>query len=149
MHRHIFIQIIGSLLIVLFTYAALSKLFDHAVFHAQLIKFPWIGSFAGLIAWLVPAMELITVWLLFFPRTVFYGFIVALVLLVLFTAFLCFMLVFSPSLPCSCGGVIALLSWKQHIAFNCFFMLITIAGIRLLKQQKHETGSQQQEIGII
>lgn len=44
------------------------------------------------------------------------------------------MMSFSKRLPCSCGGVIALLSWKQHIAFNLFFLSLAVIGIYLEQQ---------------
>jgi hypothetical protein len=39
------------------------------------------------------------------------------------------MVLTSANLPCSCGGVIQQLSWKQHIVFNISFIVLGIAGI--------------------
>ncbi|MEP6748453.1 MAG: MauE/DoxX family redox-associated membrane protein [Bacteroidota bacterium] len=147
MKKYILIQIISGLLIVLFAYAAISKIINHQVFYIELLKFPWLSGIAGFLSWFIPSVELITVALLFFPKTVLYGLYASALLLMLFTAFLILMMAFNSNLPCSCGGVIAQLSWKQHIAFNCFFMMISIAGIRLLKKHKYSTGNLQSVTG--
>ena len=41
-----------------------------------------------------------------------------------------------PRVPCSCGGIIRSLSWKQHVFFNVFFLGVSIAGIWLYKTEK-------------
>jgi hypothetical protein len=44
------------------------------------------------------------------------------------------MLAFDTSLPCSCGGIIAKLSWKEHVVFNLFFIANSVAGIKLQRK---------------
>ena len=131
MKKQTAIRILCSLLIFLFAYAAVSKLSDHAVFEHQLTKFPWIGAWANLISWVVPATEMVTVLLLFFPSTALHGFYASAGLLIVFTAFLLCMLSLDRQLPCSCGGVIGLLGWKTHVAFNLFFLMLSMTGIYL------------------
>jgi len=41
------------------------------------------------------------------------------------------MFIVAPEMPCSCGGVIELLSWNQHVVFNGVFILIDLAAIIL------------------
>jgi hypothetical protein len=36
------------------------------------------------------------------------------------------MFLLSPYLPCSCGGLIEALSWRQHIFFNLAVMAISL-----------------------
>jgi hypothetical protein len=124
-------RVIAGLLILLFAYAGLSKLLEHAMFVAQLTKFPWINPWSNLLSWVVPATELATVALLFFPSAALYGFYASACLLIFFTVFLLCMLSLDIKLPCSCGGVIALLGWKAHVVFNLFFLLLSIMGIYL------------------
>jgi hypothetical protein len=44
------------------------------------------------------------------------------------------MISFDKNLPCSCGGIISKLSWKQHIIFNLFFIVLSVIGIRFQKR---------------
>lgn len=122
-------MICSSLLILLFTYAAVSKLSDYEHFVRVLGESPLIHKGADITGWLLPAAELVLVLLLFFPVTRKAGFVFSFFLLLLFTLYLIYMLLFSANLPCSCGGVISKMSWKQHVLFNVFFTGVSIAGI--------------------
>lgn len=133
MSRKLTIEIIIALLINLFVYAGLSKLFGYRVFSSQLAQSPLLSPWAGTIAWVLPAGELLLAAMLVIPATRLAGLYASLGLLILFTAYIIYMLATYPHLPCSCGGVIAALSWKQHIAFNSVFILLAGVGIRLLK----------------
>ncbi len=125
------IKIICSLLVFLFVYAAVSKLLDYSTFRVQLSQSPYITRFAEIIAWALPVIELIVAVSFVFSNLRFYAFYAALFLLSLFTAYLVAMLNFSYYIPCSCGGVLASLSWKQHIVLNTIFILLSLTGIRL------------------
>lgn len=131
----IFLQVIRGLLILLWAYAAINKLAGHTVFHAQLQQFPWLAPAAAFLSWAVPLTEVAVALLLFFPATAPYGLYASGTLLTVFTLYLLAMVILKTSLPCSCGGVIARLSWQQHIAFNVFFMALVIAGIRLHRKR--------------
>jgi hypothetical protein len=61
------IVIICTLIIALFMYASTAKLFDYYNFQFGLSEFPFIASFANLLAWAVPASELLIVGLLVIP----------------------------------------------------------------------------------
>jgi hypothetical protein len=130
-------DIIWGLLIVLFVYAASSKLFDYNQFSTQLGRSPLIGSYASVIAWMVPAIELIIVAMLTAKPTRIHGLYASLILLLIFTLYITGMLLSGEHLPCSCGGVISALSWKKHLIFNLFFMALSIAGILLWWKQKN------------
>lgn len=122
-------DIICGLLILLFAYTAFSKLLAFSHFRFVLSSAPLIGNYSTVLAALIPVTELFIVILLFMPRTTKAGLIAASSLLLVFTVYLVFMILTDPHLPCSCGGVIQRLSWREHIAFNVFFILIGIAGI--------------------
>lgn len=51
--------------------------------------------------------------------------------MVLFTAYIAMILTLADYVPCSCGGVLEDMSWEQHLWFNGFFVLLSIAGIML------------------
>jgi hypothetical protein len=56
--------------------------------------------------------------------------------MVLFTGYIIALLTFSDKLPCSCGGVIELMSWSQHIIFNSLFIALAAVGVVLQRQLK-------------
>lgn len=129
--RNTIIEIISSLLIILFIYTALSKLSSYNTFIVQLSKSPFITSYAKLIAWGLPAVEILISLLLVFKRTKLIGLYASFFMMSLFTAYLIIMLKFSYHIPCSCGGVLQNLSWNDHIVFNAFFIVIAGAGALL------------------
>jgi hypothetical protein len=132
------IEVISSLFVLLFVYTALSKLTDYNFFVAQLYTHPGINKYAATIAWLIPTLELCAATLLSFQRTRLTGLYSSLLLMTGFTIYLLYMLRFGDNLPCSCGGVIKYMTWKQHVGFNLFFILIAILAIKLMKINKSE-----------
>lgn len=125
MNTRMIVPAIAALLIFLFTYTAVSKLVDLASFQRVLEGSPLLATGAGALAILLPLAELGTSLLLLFPRTRLAGLLLALSLLVLFTSYLGYMVLYAPHRPCSCGGVIRALSWKEHLVFNLVFLGLT------------------------
>ncbi len=119
----------SGLLLLLFLYTALSKLAGYQSFTIALKSVPVIYPYAGVVAWLLPAAELIIALLLFFRGTRQPGLYASLVALLAFTGYLLYMVAYIPDLPCNCGGVLNSLSWKQHIFFNLLFIIINISGL--------------------
>ena len=62
-------DISAALLLVLFFYTALSKIFDHENFRTVLSTTPLITRFAAPLSWLLPAAELVIATLLLLTRT--------------------------------------------------------------------------------
>jgi len=60
--------IISYLFILLFVYAAVSKIIDFQNFQAQLGQSPLLSAFASWVSWLVLILELGIVVLLIFPK---------------------------------------------------------------------------------
>lgn len=123
------------LLIFLFTYTGISKLINHVAFQSTLLQSPAIREQATLISWLIPFVELVIVALLLFDRSRNMGLLLSLGIMILFTVYIGYMVLFVPHLPCSCGGVLQLLSWPNHIFFNSALILLIIAA--LLSSTKH------------
>jgi hypothetical protein len=119
----------SALLILLWSYAALSKLAAYPNFHSELMGHELIRSYADTLTWLVPFIELIIVFLLIIKQNQLPGLLLSLALLLLFTVYIVYMFMVYPHTPCSCGGVISLLTWKEHIIFNLCFIFIALIGL--------------------
>ena len=127
-------EILSSLLILLFVYTAINKLAHLGAFEEVLSKSPVLSIASGLVSILIPVMEVVIAGLLFFPRTKRIGFQLSFALMSVFTIYIAAMLAFASKLPCSCGGVLSELTWKQHLFFNLFFVLVAAWGIRLTRK---------------
>ncbi len=136
MNKRFIVGIVSLLLILLMVYAAQAKLRDYYNFRSGLSESPIIAPFAGVLAWAVPATELIIAALLVIPRLRLAGLYASLVLMTLFTVYIIVMLSFYDDIPCSCGGVLEEMSWGVHIAFNLAFVLLSAWAIMLEKKRR-------------
>lgn len=132
------------LLVLLFAYACTSKFLDYErfVFQMKLSPFPPVRIGASFLGWFVPTVELTIVLLLLFPKAKLKGLYASLVLLSFFELYIFGMLLSGTHLPCTCGGVISKLSWKGHLFFNAFFIVITAMAIRNLKQHMRHSSEE-------
>lgn len=124
-------EIISYLFVLLFIYAAASKLLAFNHFRIQLGKSPIISSYAHVIAWLVPALEVLLGLLLCFARTRFLALVGSLNLVIMFTAYIVIILNWSSFIPCSCGGILSEMGWTEHLIFNVVFIVLAVAGLLL------------------
>lgn len=138
------LEIISALLILLFLYTGISKLYDVPNFERVLRGSPLIRNYATWVAWGIPILEVVTCFLLFFQKSRTYGLYLSLGLMTAFTLYIAYMLIFTPKLPCSCGGVISLMTWKQHLIFNIAYTLIAALGIFINKNLKANGGNNSQ-----
>ncbi len=122
-------ELSAILLTVLFTYASISKLLQYDTFKYQLGQSPFVTRYADIVAWGVPAIELVTTALLVFPVTRMKGFYLSYGLMLLFTFYIYAILHYSYFVPCSCGGILSQMNWEQHLVFNIIFSLIALTGI--------------------
>jgi putative oxidoreductase len=129
------VEIVSALFILLFFYTAINKWLFVGEFIYVLSESPLIGPFAPLVGWSIIILELIITALLFFPRTRLLGLKGAFILMVAFAGYIAYMVAFTPKLPCSCGGVIGLMNWSQHLVFNIFFTFLGLTGIILERKQ--------------
>ena len=135
MKRSTIVEIIAALFILLFVYTATSKLFAFNQFQYTLGRSPLIGKMAPAVAWGLPIVELLIALLLFIPRTRKWGLWSSFVIMILFTGYLTYMIYFTPDRPCSCGGVLKQMTWRQHLVFNIGFTLLALLGIWLQRRQ--------------
>lgn len=116
---------VSLVFILLFVYAAVSKLLDFETFQVQLAQSPLLSAYAGILVWVVPVIELVIAVLLFMDRTRIFGIHGFFFMMVLFSVYIFFILKFADFVPCSCGGVLEKMSWNQHLIFNLFFVVIS------------------------
>jgi putative oxidoreductase len=135
MKRPISLEIICSLLILLFVYAALSKLFNYHLFKDQLSNQLLPSWSAPVLTWLLPGVELLTAILLLIRKYRMAGLIFSFLLMVLFTGYIGLVLSrFFGRIPCSCGGILENMGWHAHLWFNILLTLMAGVGIILLKR---------------
>lgn len=131
------IEIICFLLILLFVYAALTKLIDFNKFKAQLGQSPMLTAYADLVAFTIPISELLISFMLAITRLRLLGLYMSFSLMTMFTSYIIVITNFSEFIPCSCGGVLQNMTWNQHLCFNIFFMLLGVSGVFLIISQRH------------
>jgi uncharacterized membrane protein YphA (DoxX/SURF4 family) len=136
MKKQIAIEIIVFLFVVLFLYAAGSKLVEYQKFISQIGISPLLTDYAETIAWMIPTIEIIISLMLIIPRVRIIGLYAAFGLMVMFTFYIIAILSFSNELPCSCGGVLSMLGWKEHLIFNVSFVLLGLTAIILINKQE-------------
>ena len=137
MNTYPFVIIITILLVIMWAYAAISKLLSLAEFKEALATqvFPiWMGM---ILVWVLPISELIIVGLLLFQKTQLIGMYASFTLMILFTLYVGGAVVnLYERRPCACGGLFGKLGWTKHFYVNIFFTLISIIGIILLESAK-------------
>jgi len=125
------IDLICISFVLLFVYAAVSKLSDVQKFKVELGKSPLLAPFVAYVFWLVPLTEIGISVLLSIKRTQLQALYMAFGLMVVFTAYIITILNFSEYIPCSCGGILQNMGWRQHLFFNCGFVFLAAAGVLL------------------
>src|SRR5690606_2427582 len=135
-HREIIIEIISVLFIVLFVYAGMTKLMEGDRFFNNLNNSPFSPNTTTsyILSWGVPTLEIIMGLLIAIPRTRLKGLYGALGLMITFTIYVTGIVFISPFTPCSCGGIITLLSWPQHLIFNGGLIILALVAIKSLKK---------------
>ncbi|MDO6602103.1 MauE/DoxX family redox-associated membrane protein [Arenibacter palladensis] len=130
-HRETIVQTACLLFIILFTYAGLTKLLEGHLFYDSIRNSPILGgkAMASLASWALPLSELAVALLLIWKKTRLIGLYGAAVLMLLFTGYTLAIVFFAPYRPCSCGGVISLLSWEQHLVLNAILLLLALMAI--------------------
>lgn len=125
------IKVVSVLFILLFTYAAISKLLDFENFQIQLGQSPVVSVGALYFSFLIPIIELGIVALFLVPQyrqIALYG---SLILMSWFSAYIYVVLRYSSYIPCSCGGILEKMSWETHLIFNLVFVGFTVVAIFL------------------
>jgi uncharacterized membrane protein YphA (DoxX/SURF4 family) len=130
--KSIILDTICLLYVLLFVYAAVSKLMDFENFQVQLGQSPLLSAFAGMVSWGVPIIEILIAIMLLFPKYRLVALFAAFSLMIMFTTYIIIILNFSSFIPCSCGGILEKLGWTEHLVFNSVFVILAAACILIL-----------------
>jgi uncharacterized membrane protein YphA (DoxX/SURF4 family) len=139
MLRKAVLETICLLFILLFVYTAFSKFIDYENFRAVIGQSPLITRFAPVLAIVVPLAEIVIALLLVIPRYRRAGLYASFAIMTLFTVYIVVLMTLAEKIPCSCGGVISMMSWTQHLYFNILFTLLALWGMWLYTKQPGHT----------
>lgn len=136
-YRLIVKQVILFALVLLWVYAAASKLLDFNMFRAQMHRQVLPHFLSGSLPYILPEIELAAALMLLFDRTQFAAFCISLVLMIAFTIYIGGAVFrFYDRIPCSCGGVLSGMGWDGHFIFNIFFLLLTAVGFTITYRER-------------
>lgn len=123
------VRVICSFFMLLFTYAALSKVLEFGEFQIQLAQSPLLSAYAEAVSYGVIGAELITVFLFCFERSKITALYLSTGIMAAFTVYIYLILNFSDFVPCSCGGILEELGWTEHLIFNIACVILGAAGM--------------------
>lgn len=127
--KTIIIELICAAFILLFIYAAVNKMVDFEKFSVELAKSPILNPIASWVVVAVPSIEIVlSIFLIIKPLRLLalYG---AFSLMVMFSAYIVAILKFSSYIPCTCGGVLQNMGWREHLIFNIGFVTLGAIGV--------------------
>lgn len=134
--KPIFIKAVSYFFILLFIYASVSKLLDFENFQVQLAQSPLLSAYAGIISYEVITLELVISVLLLLRRWRLLGLYCSFGLMTAFTAYIYLILNYSDFIPCSCGGILEKLGWREHLIFNFACIILAVVALSL-KEKLH------------
>ncbi|MBX2896819.1 MAG: hypothetical protein KF763_15340 [Cyclobacteriaceae bacterium] len=140
--RNILIEISCFSFILVFCYAALSKMITYETFANQIGVSPLLTSigfekrWGFWLAWTIPAIEIGVSVMLMMDRYRFYGLCMATGIMTLFTLYILYVLNLAPYIPCTCGGILEKMDWITHAYFNLAFVVLGLSSIYFFHRDK-------------
>ncbi len=134
-------DLLSFLIILMFSYAAISKLIDFNAFKLQMKVQPLPRWSVNALVYFLPGIEIMTAVSLLFKKTRTIGFLSSALLMLAFSIYVGLAMAgLFGSIPCSCGGIVKNFSWPQHFIFNLIFLFLSIYGIILDYQERRFIG---------
>jgi len=130
-YKKIIVEVVCCLYILLFVYAAVSKLLDYQNFSTELGQSPLLTKISPVVAPAVIVSELLIAIFLSLKNTRRWALLMSFALMTIFTSYIFIILNFSHYVPCSCGGILQKLGWTEHIVFNALFVALAVIGFLL------------------
>lgn len=117
--------------VILFSYAAISKVLDFEDFQVQISASSLLNGFSQFLPYTIIIVEFLIAGLLCYRKTRTTGLIGSFILMLVFTGYIALLLSTSQHLPCSCGGILEKMSWHQHLYFNIGCVILSFIALRL------------------
>lgn len=137
-----FIEIAWRLLLLLFLFTALDKIFNFADFKEKINNQIFDLEYTPYLIYAIPGIELLICGLLLWSGTRFMGLISSAALMFCFTFYVALVTFhYFDRVPCSCSGIHEMLSWPQHLVVNIFFLLLSIVGAYFYKSTAASSSS--------
>lgn len=134
--------------ILLFIYAASSKIRDFENFQVQLAQSPLLSTYAGVISYGVIALEIGITVLLFMPKRRSIGLYVTFGLMVAFTVYIYLILNHGDFVPCSCGGILEKMGWEEHLIFNIGCAVLALTAGYISDEKRSDKGQAKLSAGV-
>ena len=133
--RELAITVSNTSYILVYVYAAVTKLILFQVFILQMDMQPFDDRLTPWLVRLIPGTELLLSLMLVMPKYKKLGLILSTALMLCFTIYIVLVkLRFYGIIPCSCGGAISSFTWTQHLIFN--LVLLALGGLGIYMYQK-------------
>lgn len=133
------IEVITSLLIVLFLYATLIQVVFHNTFQSQLTRALPGQSLAIIISYTLPVLQVLLAYLLWRPATRLTGLCVSLAAISCFTVYLVIMLPVANRSYCRCGETWSTATLGTNILINLAIILVIGTAIILAGRQRNNS----------
>ncbi|WP_407532449.1 MauE/DoxX family redox-associated membrane protein [Elizabethkingia miricola] len=117
--------------VILFCYAAISKVLDFDNFQDQISALPLLNGSSQFLPHTIIIVELLIAGLLCYRKTRTAGLIGSFILMLIFTGYIALLIRTSKNLPCSCGGILEKMSWNQHLYFNIVCVILSVIALGL------------------
>lgn len=138
MKKEFIADIMVGLIFMMLLYASFSKYFDFSAFQRAMHNQPFPSWFSDVLVIFLPPMEIMAAVLIAFDKTRIIGLKATITLMTTFTLYIVAILLhLFPMVPCTCGGIIRLMSWSQHLLFNLFFIAIAITALKISVEKRH------------
>ncbi|MDR6513680.1 MauE/DoxX family redox-associated membrane protein [Chryseobacterium camelliae] len=127
--KNIVSELIIFILILIWAYTFASKIFDFDTFNRQINGAYLLSSGGPYLAYFLQAIHLGIVILLIKRNWRGLGLLTSLSVMVIYTAYLIYILKFAPSIPCSCIAVFHGMNWNDQLYFNFIALAINLIGL--------------------
>jgi len=129
-------------MILFWLYVGMDKIWIHDAFELSLVHQPLIGSFAPVLSWLMPLLEISLAVLLFMPlkKLEYLGWSVSLLLILIFSIYIA-LGVFGilKNAPCMCSSFLTNVNRITHLWINALLFILTLAGLFLSRKTSNKT----------
>lgn len=121
---------------IIFFYSGVDKLSHFDQFVNNFSKSPFArNQYLSELSLTIIFLEIGLSLLLFFDKAKRIALIGFGILSFLFSLYISLMLFYSPYLPCSCGGIIDILSWNEHLVLTVFLFFLSFYSAELIKNE--------------